>query len=106
MFINDLLDNRDDMPKISFANDTSVIINHENLEMSSKMASNAGSHIFKGLSDNELVLNTAKTRCLLFGRGDASISFNVHHPTCSYLQHSHCDGIISCRTHKFLGLVG
>ena len=103
-FINDLLDLPMDGTVISFADDAAIVLRHENIDVLAEKASVCSSLLYRWISINGLVLNSSKTRFLLFSKCSGTISFRMHHPACSTVGFCLRVRIMNTTHHKFLGL--
>lgn len=104
LFANDLLRDFPEATVISFADDTSLVLSHKSLTILTANASAFSSMVFNWMQENGLVLNSKKTRCMLFGGGSPDFAFQIHHPSCPRSDNCQCDRIESVPSHKFLGL--
>ena len=105
IFINDLLDVTDEATLISFADDIIVLIQHEDLDELSRIASRCLAKIHRWMQENSLVLNSSKTKALIFGKNSPSIAFKIHNPDCDRIGPCSCETIHTSKQHRFLGLL-
>ena len=102
VFINDLLNLSIDGEVLSFADDTAIILRHEDIDVLAERASACSSALHRWMSVNGLVLNASKTRCLLFSKRCTTLSFQMHHPICSTFGTCRCVNIRNAAHHKLL----
>lgn len=88
---------------ISFADDCTILISSDDKSDLEELSSRAISYVYSWMKTNGLILNSNKTKYILFGR-QASVQVRVHCQSCRNPTSCSCPAVGPVSSHKFLGL--
>lgn len=104
VFINDSLCEPMEATALSFADDSTLIVSYSDLAVLGVMASTCWTRLCSWMHVNGLVLNSNKTKCILFGGQSRKLIFKIHRPTCPIVVTCTCETVVDITDHNYLGL--